>query len=129
MSRELNYIRKKIGGIRNGLLRCRDEEKNESWQVQISPDDKSLFHFVVEGDDMPGGDVDKRQVTLIQKDNDNYLYITGKAGYEVKKGIKQLTVSIMKACWFIRRRKGSVSWLQEKYLYENYTPDAMEMAS
>jgi hypothetical protein len=29
-----------------------------------------------------------------------------------------LSVEITKACWFVKRSRGNVSWLQQKYIYE-----------
>jgi hypothetical protein len=54
---------------------------------------------------------------LIQKDRENYMYIGGKITWEAQKNKLVLSIDIKKACWYVRKFKGSVSYLQEKCLY------------
>ncbi len=128
MSKALTYIRKKVGSIQFGILRCRDEEKKESWQVKINTGKDGCLQCVVDGD-IPEAEMTNKYVNLVQKDDDNYLYITGKVEGGEKKDAHMISISILKACWFIRRSRGNVSWLQEKYVYEGLIPDDISMAS
>ena len=60
-----------------------------------------------------------REVNLIQKKDDDYLYISGMVDDEVKSTGKIIRLKIIKAFWFTRKKKGSAVWLQEKFIYED----------
>jgi hypothetical protein len=60
-----------------------------------------------------------KEVVLIQKNNKDYLYITGRIDDEVKTTSRVVSLSITKACWYVRKAKGNISWFREKYIYEN----------
>ena len=59
-----------------------------------------------------------RNVHLIQKYHDDYLHIAGKVSKEIEMNNRILAVQIERICWFVRRSRGNVSWLQQKYLFE-----------
>ena len=128
MNKELQFIREKIGNIQFGILRCKDHDVQRSWQVKAAPDEDNVLHCIVTGD-MTGDDIIDKQVNLIQKYHNDYLYITGTVSAEAKKKVQVLSINIAKACWFVRRSKGATSWLQQKYIYENYMPEQLEIAS
>jgi hypothetical protein len=129
MDKQLLYIQQKIGSIQSGLLRVRDDEKAKlTLQVKTSANDDNSLNCVVT-DDFSGRKLLNKNVNLIQKSHNDYLYITGQVSGEVNGKGKILSIRILKACWFVRRSKGSVSWLQEKYTYENFLQENVVLAS
>ncbi|RYY62315.1 MAG: hypothetical protein EOO05_03330 [Chitinophagaceae bacterium] len=128
MKKDLRFIQDKISAIQFGILKTKDIDGNKSWQVKAAPDQETSFHCVIT-DDRPCEQLVNSTVNLVQKHNDDYLYITGRVSAEADKKSKILSVSILKAAWFVRQSKGKISWLKQKYLYENYTTEDMELAS
>lgn len=128
MNKELHLIREKIGNIQFGILRCRENDVQKTWQVKAAPDENNVLHCIVSGE-MAGEDIIDKQVNLIQKNHDDYLFITGKVSAEARRKVQVLSINIEKACWFVRRSKGATSWLKQKYIYENALYGELEMAS
>jgi len=128
MKKDLRFIQEKISAIQFGILKTRDNDGSKSWQVKAAPHEDSTFHCVIT-DDRPCDQLVNSRVNLVQRHNDDYLYITGRVSAEADKKTKILSVNILKAAWFVRQSKGKISWLKQKYLYENYTTDDMELAS
>ena len=128
MKKDLQYIREKISDIQFGILKLRDVEGNKAWQVKTRSDEASSLHIVVT-DECPCDELVNRNVNLVQKHKDDYLYITGRVSAEANRKSKVLSIDILKACWFVRTTKGKVSWLKQKYLYENLPLIEMELAS
>ncbi|MBC7946915.1 MAG: hypothetical protein H7Y42_03475 [Chitinophagaceae bacterium] len=130
MNKKLLEIQQKIGSIQFGLLRIRnqDDEKTTTLQVKTTANEDNSLNCVVT-DDAKKDIFINRNVNLIQKSHNDYLYITGQVADEVNQKGKILSIRILKACWFVRKRKGSVSWLQEKYIYENLPQEGLDMAS
>jgi len=125
MANKLLHIQQKIDSIQFGLLRLRDEDNNNSWQVRTTTNDDETLNCIIT-DHAPLKKLVNKNVNLIQKYHDDYLYITGKVDEEVNTKTKILSIRILKACWFVRKTtKGGVSWLQEKYIYENYPAEAV----
>jgi hypothetical protein len=120
MPNKLLHIQQKIDSIQFGLLRLRDEENNSTWQVKTTTNDDDSLNCIITDDDRPRKKLVNKNVNLIQKHHDDYLYITGTVDEEVNNRSKILSIRILKACWFVRKTKGGISWLQEKYIYENY---------
>lgn len=117
-------IREKIGAIQVGLLRYSHKGKKLSLPVRIAVEENDSLNCVI-ADELPPQKLLNKNITLIQKDHDNYLYIGGRISREVQRNRLVLSIDITKACWFIRKSKGSVTWLQEKYIYM----PAMDLAS
>ncbi len=111
-------IQDKIDSIQVGLLRYKVNGKQVTRQVRITigTDDQDTLSCVIL-DELPSQKLLNKNVTLIQKDQDNYMYIGGRISNEIHKNKLILSVDIKKACWYIRKSKGSVSWLQEKCVY------------
>lgn len=126
MSTTLNYIKRKVTSIRFAILRCRNEQTNKSWQIKVDPADSENLQCVLDTD-VAWEDVLNQNVNIVQKDKDNYLYITGRVTPKESGDRRTFSVSILKACWFIRKSRGHVSWLQEKYVYENFLSEDIEM--
>src|SRR5687767_4864156 len=117
MNKSLKSIKQRVGNIQFGLLRVRDEHDNFTLQVKIAENDDILLSCLIT-DTVPGQDLLYKNVTLIQKSQRDYLYISGIITDELANNRKILSVEINKACWFIKKSRGNVSWLQQKYLYE-----------
>ena len=117
MDKDLNSIIKKIGAIQFGLLRFSDRKKQLSLQVKATTngDDSSLNCMIT--DDVNHPELINKNIHLIQKYHEDYLYTTGKVIMEGQSNNRILFVRIVKAHWFVRKSRGNVSWLQEKLIY------------
>jgi hypothetical protein len=111
-----NSIQEKICSIQLALLRYKQEGKQMTHQVKIAVDEEDKISCIVSGD-LPAHKLLNKNVVLIQKDRENYMYIGGRITRESKKNKLLLSIEIKKACWYIRKSKGSVTWLQEKCQY------------
>jgi hypothetical protein len=122
----LNKILQKIGTVQLGLLRTENDNGKLTWQARAGTNE-NLLNCIIENSDI---DISllSRTVSLVQKDKENYLYITCRVTDEVKRNsVVVMSLEVLKACWFTRRSRGTMRWLQEKYMYEAY-PE-MDMAS
>jgi len=119
MTNKLHHIQQKIDSIQFGLLRLRDDDSSNTWQVKTTTNEDNSLNCIIT-DEFPRRRLVNKNVNLIQKYRDDYLYITGTVDEEVNRKSKILSIRILKACWFVRKSRGGVSWLQEKYIYENY---------
>ena len=118
MRNKLHFIQQKIDSIQFGLLRLRDEkDARKTWQVRTTTNEDNSLNCIIT-DEAPRRKLVNKNVNLIQKYRDDYLYITGTVDEEVNHRGKILSIRILKACWFVRKSRGGVSWLQEKYIYE-----------
>ncbi len=114
MIQNLQSIQKKIDDIGLGLLRFRENKSQVSIQIRAKCDKDNLIQcYADEKNDLLK--LKNKKVSLIQKSNDDYLYIAGHT--EAFPGnSKTLSVRIFKACWFVRKRTGRVTWFQEKHI-------------
>jgi hypothetical protein len=124
MSNKLDLIRKKVEAIRYGLLRFSDGMMRQTMQVKTLAHGASGVSCIIK-DEGNKTSLLNREVNLIQKKDDDYLYISGTVDNEVKTRDKTISLKIIKAFWFTRKKKGSAVWLQEKFTYE----DDIEKAS
>lgn len=113
----LLHIHKKIDEIETGLLRFQHNDNQVTLHVRAKSNGENLIScdFADKADlkkIVPG------KVSLIQKSDKNYLYISGEIEKQNTGSKKTFSMRITRACWFILRSKGSVSWLQEKYIYD-----------
>jgi hypothetical protein len=111
-------IREKINAIQVGLLRCKYKGEKISVPVKIVVDENNQLNCIATLENIPAKRLLNKDVTLIQKDLHNYMYIGGRINREVRNKTIIFSLNITKACWFIRKSKGSVTWLQEKCIYE-----------
>ena len=118
MSNKLNVILQEVISIQAGLLRFRHREKQQNLQVKVVFGGESSLHCVITGDLPANIKIRGKKVHLIQKYNDNYFFISGFILREVQETTRILSLGIIKASWFVRKRRGSVTWLREKYTYE-----------
>lgn len=117
MKSALYKILKKVEAVQLGLLRCENNDKRLLLHARAGTDEE-LLNCIVNTDDW---DISllSQHVSLIQKDKQDYLYITCRVKDEIRKDTAAIvSMEILRACWFTRRSKGSVTWLQEKYMYE-----------
>ena len=127
MKKELSLIRKKINDLQVGLLRFRDNGEQVTLQVKAKSKDDESINCIITGD----ADLSmlaNSNVNLVQKCENDYLYISGKVK-EKATNRKMLSFKIIRACWFIRKSKGNLSWLQEKYIYDILPDEELELAS
>jgi hypothetical protein len=117
-NKTLSSIKTKIGAIQFGLLRFSDANEQQTLQVKLAENDGPSLNCILT-DTAYNRKMLNKQVNLIQKYHDDYLYIAGKVTDEGELNKKVLAVQITKACWFVRKSKGSISWLQEKYVYDS----------
>jgi hypothetical protein len=120
MDRKLQRIRHKITDIQLGLLRFTESGKRVALQVKATGSinlSSSVDCIVIEG----GHSINilNKDVNLVQRSRNDYLYLKGRISGEALKGTRVLSIDIHKACWFIRKTKGNISWLQEACIYEN----------
>ncbi len=118
MNRTLNLMHHKIETIRHGLLRLREGEGQLSVQVSTSVYDGRRLNCVFK-ESHPGNPLLNRDVVLIQKKGEDYFYIAGRVDDEVKQHCKIVSLKITKACWFIRKKRGNVVWMQQKCVFES----------
>ena len=118
MKKPLHIIHEKIGAIETGLLRYRHNDAKISIPARIATISNELLHCTI-SEDLPSLRLLNKNITLVQKDKDNYMYVDGRISKIVKDKETILYIDVRKAFWFIRRRKGNVISLHEKYYYEN----------
>ena len=116
MIQNLHVIQRKIDDIGLGLLRSRENKLPVSIQIRVECDKDNLINcYASETGDLLR--LKNKRVSLLQKCNDDYLYVTGQAEASTQNG-KMLPIRIFKASWFVRKRDGSVTWFQEKHVYD-----------
>ena len=111
-----NSIHEKISSIQLALLRYKHDGKQMTLHVKITVDENDSISCLVP-ENLPSHKLVNKQVALIQKDRENYVYIGGRITREAVNEKLFLSIEIKKACWYVRKFKGSVSYLQEKCLY------------
>lgn len=116
MSRKLDLIRKKIETIRYGLLRFRDGTIRRTMEVKASAVNGSRLSCVLNSPAHQS--LLNREVNLVQKQDDDYLYISAKVDDESQADKKTVSLKIIKAFWFTRQKKGNSEWLEEKFIYD-----------
>ena len=116
MKRPLHIIHEKISAIGAGLLRYRQNDKKITLHSQIVADSNEELHCTI-NEKAPEGLLN-REVTLVQKEKNCYIYVDGKISRIVKGINPVIYIKVKKACWFERKRKGSVTSLLEKSIYE-----------
>jgi len=88
MKENLAIISQKIGDIQFGLLRFSNKGEQKTMQVMTTIADKQqLLNCTVIGDN-PGTRLLNRNVSLVQKNKDDYLYIIGRISGEVERTSK-----------------------------------------
>ena len=115
MIQTLHSIQRKIDDIGLGLLRVRENKLQASIQIRAKCDQENLIQcYAIEKKDI--AQFSNRKVSLVQKWDDDYLYISGQTE-PIPGNSESLAVRIFKACWLVRKRNGSIRWFQEKHIY------------
>jgi hypothetical protein len=128
MDKKLHFIREKIDAIEFGLLRYQDNEERITMQVKARCNDGIVLEcLATPGSAIP--DLTNKRVNLIQKSENDYLYISGQVKEKPARNKKAYSISILKACWFVRKSKGTLTWLQEKHVYDITPSEDMSIAS
>ena len=117
MNKKLYQIQQKINHVQLGILRFQEKDELLTIEVRTTANDDASLSCIITGDSSYYTMADKN-VNLIQKNQDDYLYITGKVLGETQGKGKILSIHILKAGWFVRKREDGISWLKEKYVYE-----------
>ena len=128
MNNSLTVIKDKIESIGYGLLRLNADSDQQL--MTIAPSYGGTFDSLscIIKERQPGTSLLSKEVRLIQKDKNDYLYISGTIDDEVKANCKVVFLKITKACWFTKRKRGNVAWLQEKHMYQK-NAEKIERAS
>ena len=128
MNKKLRYISQKIDDIQFGLLRYHDKQDRVTMHVTAKTiEDNTLICITTDSEDLKK--LANKKVNLIQKSEDDYLFISGEVKEKPDRNKKILFISIVKACWFVRKSRGTLSWLQEKHIYDISPQDDLELAS
>ncbi|PZR22935.1 MAG: hypothetical protein DI535_25200 [Citrobacter freundii] len=127
MSNALQIIQKKINAIQLGLLRFRSKDSNVSLQVKATAGSGDYCFECITEDEVKG--LHNKQVRLVQKYKDDYIYITGKVESVIRNKKTVISIAILKACWFVRASEGSMTWLEEKQVFEKRPDSSLRMAS
>lgn len=117
MDHKLKHILQGAASVQAAVVKFRSGEGRRSFQAKVVLDTDDTIHCVVV-DEMPPGKRLGKKVHLIQKHRDDYFFIAGYVSDEAKGVPNIFSVTITRAFWFVRRRKGSVTWLREKYTYD-----------
>jgi len=125
MNKSLQIIQHKINAIQTGMLRFKEKDDQVSLQVKATAGSEYCFECITE-EDVRG--LRNKQVRLVQKHKDDYIYVTGKVDTVIKNKKTIISIVILKACWFVRRCEGATTWLQEQQVYEK-NPVSLRMAS
>jgi hypothetical protein len=130
MKREkIQAIRNKVNQIGLGLLRLKEDDTYESLQVNAQFDSDHILRCYVHrrADIRP---FENKFVSLVQKKQDEYLYLAGQVeDVSPARGGKIISIRIFKASWFIRKSRGSLSWLQEKQVVTIVADEELQMVS
>lgn len=117
MDRNLKMILSKVKSVQLGLLRCQKDDQKLLLQTRAGTLNEQVNCIV----DNKSVDVSllSSNVNLIQKDKDDFLYITCRVTDQVVRNTAIIvSMEVLKASWFTRMTRGSVTWLKEKYTYD-----------
>ena len=125
----LLHIHKKVDEIETGLLRFKHNDNQVSLYVKVKSNGSSDSLDCIIGDNADIKKLVNGPVTLIQKSEKNYLYISGNMERPADKNNKTFPIRILRACWFVLKSKDSISWLQEKYIFDISQAAGLNLAS
>ena len=127
MNKTLKNIKQRAGAIQFGLLRVQNSAEPVTLQVKVAENEGEMLSCLLT-DEVPRHGLLNKQVNLVQKYQDDYLYIACRVKDEMPIGKKIISLEILKACWFVKKTKGNISWLQQKYIYEPQVTEAEKAA-
>lgn len=118
MNKSLHYIHQKSRDIQIGLLRLHEKNGTKTWHVKLTPDSDESLNCIFTTEET-ARKLRNKNINLVQKKHDDYLYISGIVTDEAVNGARILSIRILKACWYEKKTNGNLSWLKEKYIYES----------
>jgi hypothetical protein len=120
MNHKLKIILGEVASIQLGLLRFRNADGPQNLQVKIAgnPDDYYL-HCAITGEIVADINKGDKRIHVIQKNHNNYFFISGSLSGAIPDNSRVFSVAVHKASWFEKKRRGKMTWLREKYTYEN----------
>jgi hypothetical protein len=118
-NKKLDSILKAVSSIQSGLLKVSNGENRQSYQVRVTSGEDNSLHCVISDDVLPKARIKNKAIHLIQKYHDDYFFITGHVDNIVRNNTRILSIAVNKACWYVRKRRGSVTWFSEKCIYEH----------
>ncbi|MGK2863622.1 MAG: hypothetical protein ACSLE0_16945 [Chitinophagaceae bacterium] len=127
MKKNLGPIKRKLDHIQAGLLRFRDNDEQVTLQVNAKSNLDDSINCIITGD----VDLNKlpvKLVNLVQKSENDYIYISGEI-HQTPGNHKMISFKVIRGCWFVRKSKGTMTWLQEKYIYNKLADVELELAS
>ncbi len=130
MHRNFYTISQKVNSIQAGLLRRQTKNGSITHHVLMKTCDDSMLICALTDSGKP--DTRKligKRVNLIQKSENDYIYLSGIVMDKPTTNRRTLYIRLAKACWFVKKTKGSLSWLQEKYVYESIPLKNLGLAS
>ena len=106
MNRTLQKILRKVERVQLGLLRCEAVDQKLLLQARAGATEDSLNCIV--NTESCEGSLLSRNVNLIQKDKEDYLYISCRVKDEVVRNSATIvSMEVLKACWFTRKSNGA----------------------
>lgn len=128
MDQKLEIILRAAASVQAAVLKfgTEEDEGHKSVQAKIALDMNNTIHCVIADDVHPGKKLGKK-IQLVQKYRDDYFFIAGCVSEEAKDAPGIFSIDVNRAFWFVRKRRGSVTWLREKYTYEG-EPGRMQTA-
>jgi len=122
------HIHNKVNEIKSALVRFQDNDSQVSLHVSVKSDGKNSIDCRA-GEIVDLAKMQNKTVTLIQKSHKDYLYISGELVKKSRGDKNAFSLRIVRACWFILKSKGAVSWLHNKYIYDISAETQLELAS
>ena len=116
MNRKLDIILQRVTSIQAALMRFKDEKGQHSVHVRVAFGNDNSLHCVITGD-IPKIKMTKKTGHLIQKYHDDYFFISG-SFEKLQSNSRVITLHITKACWFVRKKRGDLTWFSEKHTHE-----------
>jgi hypothetical protein len=116
---KLEDILRASASIQKALLRFSDKNGQGNLHVNVAVGDNNYINCIVT-DQLPSKmRLSGKKVHLVQKYHDDYFFIAGCICRESQNTSRVFSLAIIKATWFIRKRKGNVTWLHEKCTFED----------
>jgi hypothetical protein len=126
MNIQLQLIQKKISSIQYGILRYSEDEEQKSVQVKVVVNGKDSVNCkIIDADTVET--LLNKHVNIIQKKHNDYLFASGMVTNEARK-THIVSVKLTKACWFTKKKRGNVSWLQEVQKYDPFALRELKIA-
>jgi hypothetical protein len=119
MNRKLSIILEAVTSVELGLLRFRNEAGQQNIRVKIAATNGELIHCTLAGDNDSDVKTGNKRIHLIQKNQNDYFFISGRLTGEMGNNQRILSIAVIKASWFEKKRRGNTTWLREKFTYES----------